>query len=128
MAYTFTKDDKKRIIYADITKLTERDKKKIRTYLDLGYTIEEVKAPKQEAKPEWTEKAIRDYLKKNATKEQQEKYNSLYNAPQIDKDTNQPKTYKNNSKDGKHKKGDIKPKGHIATLSWFKKEFPDYGK
>ena len=128
MAYTFSKDDKKRIIYADITKLTERDKKKVRTYLDLGYTIEEVKAPKQEAKPEWTEEAIRKFLNAKGREAEKKIYEEKYNAPMIDKNTGEPVRYKNDSKDKKHKKGDIRVKGHIATLAWFKETFPDYGK
>ena len=35
-------DNKKKVIKADVAKLTEKDIKKVKTYLALGYTLEEV--------------------------------------------------------------------------------------
>lgn len=117
-------DDKKQIIYADVPKLTERDIKEIRKFTAIGYSIVNRKKEKKEKNPKFTAESIQKFLKENATKEQEKTYWEKFNAPVLDKETGKPVKYEKDTKT--HKKGDIKIKGHIATLKWFKETFPDY--
>ena len=48
---------------------------------------------------------------------QKKEYWDKFNAPVIDKATGEAKLKKDGTK---------KVKGHVATLAWFKKEFPNY--
>lgn len=134
----YTIDNENKIVRAIIVDLTEKEKKEIRNYLDLGYTLSEVEKPKKQKATEeekeknpFSEKNIQAFLKDNATKQQQEAYWELYNEQAKDKATGKPAVYKTDSKKGSakvFKKGDPKPKGHIATLQWFKQTFKDYPK
>ena len=131
-------DDTNKIIRAVIVDLTEKEKKEIKNYLDLGYTLVAVEKPKKErpteeeqAKNPFSEKNIQAFLKEKATKEQQDEYWKLYKEQANDKKTGLPAVYKTDSKPNsknKFKKGEPKPKGHIATLQWFKTTFPNYNK
>ncbi len=121
----------RRKVYAKPLALSEKEKEEVKAYLDLAYTISEPKEqPKQteeeKAKNKFSMVNVQKYLEENGTKEQQKHYWKLFNAPAIDKKTRLEKTYKLDTKDGKHKAGDIKVRGHIATLRWFKTTFPNY--
>lgn len=112
----------------DVDKITKTEMKQIKKLADgLGYKLQPLVKPKEkkEANPQWTEKAIRAYLDEYGTKAQKEKFADKYNAPILDEDKN-PVLYRKDSKDGKHKKGDIRIKGFVATIQWFKKQFPDF--
>lgn len=142
--YTIDNDYKQ--VKAIVADITEREKKEIKNYIDLGYTLIPQDRPKKKKQTEeekkanpFSQKNIQNYLENNATKEQQKQYWNIYNEQAIDKKTQQPAVYKTDSKEEKDKagniiyekgqkfkKGDPKPKGHIATLQWFKIEFPDY--
>lgn len=135
-------DNNRRLVKAIIVSLTEREKKEIKNYIDLGYNLvplEKEKKPKlteeekQKQKKEnpFSEQNIQAFLKKNASEEQQKEYWKLYNTQGKDSKTGLPLVYKTDSKENsrvKFKKGDPRPKGHIATLQWFKKTFPEYNK
>lgn len=114
------------VIRFDVDKITQAEMKKIKKLAKgFGYALEPYTAEKEKNEA-FTEKAIREFL---ADKPKQLKiYEEKYNAPQIDKKTGKPVLLKNDSKDGKRKAGEPRVKGHVATLQWFKKEFPDYGK
>ena len=106
-------------IYANIPALTERELKTVKNYRELGYKLVPIKEKKEE-KPKdskFTAKAIQAFLEEKGTKEQNKIYWEKYNAPVIDKETGEQKKYKN---------GKARVKGHIATIRWFKNEFPDY--
>ena len=143
----YTVDNKNKIVRAYIARLTEKEKKEIKNYLDLGYTLiaeeepvkrtltkeereEEQKQKEKEQKENpFSEINIQKFLKEKATQEQQKNYWELYNEQAKDKKTNLPAVYKTDSKKNSKKQfkaGDPKPKGHIATLQWFKTEFPNY--
>ena len=132
----YTIDNANKIVKAIIVDLTEREKKEIKNYIDLGYILSAEEKPKkikptaeEQAKNPFSEKNIQAFLKENGTKAQQEKYWEIYNEQAIDKKTGLPAVYKTDSKPTstkKFKKGDAKPKGHIATLQWFKNTFPTY--
>lgn len=107
-------------VYAKIANLTEKELSAVKNYLALGFVLVESKeVNKKITNKAFTAKAIQEFLEEKGTKEQNKIYWEKYNEPVIDKETGE---YK------KTKKGDIKKKGHIATLRWFKSEFPDYGK
>lgn len=116
------------IIKFDVDKITKKEMKQIKKLADgLGYKLQPIVEPKEkkEANPQWTEKAIRAYLDEYGTKAQKEDFEKKYNAPIKDANGN-PVVYQKASKDGKHKKGDIRVKGFVATIQWFKKQFPDF--
>lgn len=104
-------------VIAKVALLSEKELQAVKNYIALGYTLVEYKKEKKEPQELFKAITIQKWLEENATKAQQKKYWELYNAPVIDKVTNEPK-YK--------KDGTIKNKGHVATLSWFKKTFPNY--
>lgn len=122
-------DSKNKIIRAVIPKLSEKDKKAVKNYIDLGFELIEIEEPKKEANPAFKEEAVQKFLQEKGTKEQQEQYWKLYNDFQKDSKTGDYIYYTKNSKEGSkkpYKKGDKKVRGHIATLHWFKKTFPNY--
>lgn len=107
-------------VFAKVAKLTEEELAAVKNYILLGYEL--VDSKEKEKKPInelFTAKAIQSYLEEKGTKEQQKIYWEKFNSPVIDKNTGEQKKYKN---------GKAKVKGHIATLQWFKTEFPNYGK
>ena len=123
-------------IIVDMEKVTEKELKIVKNYLELGYESVEVEKPKTKKATEEEKKAnpfseqnIQKFLKANGTADQNKTYWDLYNKQAKDKETKQPVFYKTDSKPaGKFKKGDPKPVGHIGTLRWFKAEFPNYNK
>lgn len=132
----YTIDNDNRLVKAIVVDLTEKEKKEVKNYIDLGYTLYAEDRPKkkkltdeEKAKNPFSEKNIQAFLKQNGTQEQQKEYWRLYKEQATDKKTGLPAVYKTDSKKNsatQFKKGDPKPKGHIATLQWFKNEFPNY--
>lgn len=104
-------------IIAKMDLLGEKDLKVIKNYIALGYNLIEYKKEKKETKDCYTQKAVEEWLKENATEEQIEEYNKIYNEPTKDKETGEPIL----KKDGKPK-----VKGFIATFHWLRKTFPNY--
>lgn len=101
-------------IIAKVGNLTDKEVAAVKNYIKLGFELEEPK--KKEPNPAFKKEAIQKYLEDKGTKEQQAKYEELFNQPILDEDGKQVYT-----KDGKPR-----VKGHIATLSWFKETFPKY--
>lgn len=150
MAKHFRVDGKK--IIANVGALTENELNAIKNYIALGYELTEGKvnvSNENDKKPneEWTEDAIRKFIEKNGTKEQKETYDNLYNAPTKDKAVYKNDVYKTiefTDESGKkhkrteydekgnkiiiHKAGEPRKQGHVGTLAWFKRTFPNYGK
>lgn len=129
----YTVDNTSKLVKAIIADLTEKEKKEVKNYMDLGYTLIPEERPKkkqlteeEKAKNPFSEKNIQAFLKENGTKAQIDNYWKIYNEQAIDHKTGMPLVYKTNSKNGKFKKGEPRTKGHIATIVWFKKEFPKY--
>lgn len=132
----YTVDYEKEIIKVVIERLTEKQIKEVKNFKDLGFKIIPVEPPKKKKPTEeekiknpFSEKNIKKFLEDKGTKDQLKKYFEIYNQQAIDKETGFPAVYKSNSKPNSPKKfkiGDPKPKGHIATLQWFKTEFPNY--
>ena len=136
MSKNYTINYETKVIEADISKLTTREKKEINNHLDLKFTLVprvkvETKKSKEEEEAErianpFSEINVQKYLEKNASQKQKEKYWEKYNEQAKDSKTKMPLYYKKDTPDGKHKAGEPRVKAHIATLGWFKKEFPNY--
>ncbi len=102
-------------VIAKVAALSDKELKAVKNYLALGYTLEEFKKEKKEPDEAFKALTIQKWLEENGTKAQKKEYWDRFNAPVV--------------KDGvtKTKKdGTPKVKGHVATLAWFKKEFPNY--
>lgn len=119
---------KEKIVVAEIEKLTDAELKAVKNYMALGFEMQplvktkkkvEIASEEEKLKNPYSTTNVRKYLAEEGTKAQQEKYWELYN----EKTEN---IYKKDSKDGKHKKGDARVKGHVYTLKWFKETFPGY--
>ena len=139
----YTIDNEKRTVNVVMERANDKELKLIKKYINLGYVLvpipkakpvaksAEEKAAEKAAKVEkaannpFSEVCIRKFLEEHGTAAQRKEYNRRYNEQAHDKNNN-PVFYKTDSKEGKFKKGDPKVKGHIATLSWFKNEFPNY--
>lgn len=126
-------DNDNRIVYAIVERLKGKSLQRVKTLIDLGYALIPEEPPKKVKKEDslLTEKNIQEFLKVKATKEQQDTYWEKYNEQATDKKTGRPAVYKTNStakSKGTFKKGEPKPKGHVATLAWFKNTFPNYEK
>lgn len=127
-------DNINHIVKAVVVKLSEKELKEIKNYVALGYTLVNIEPPKKKKVTEedkknnpFSEQNVKKYLEEHGTEKQKADYYKIYNTQAKDKKTNMPAVYKTNSKDQqKFKAGDPKPKGHIATLQWFKNEFPNY--
>ena len=114
-------------IHFDPMKITKAEAKAIKKLQDFfGYSIVPEKEEKEKSEI-WTAAAIQEFLNKNGTKAQIEKYWKLHDEPMVDKETNQPLLIKKDNPKTGRKAGEVRVKGHIATLRWFKEEFPDYG-
>lgn len=132
MAYEMAKGKRYEIvgkkIYAKISILKDSDIKSITNYQKLGYDLIEYEPPKKErVKTKLKDckyDTLEKYIKENA-KDKLKAFNEAYNEPMCDKETGEPLYYKNDSKDGKHKKGEPRVKGYMNAFQWFKKEFPD---
>lgn len=124
-------------VEAVLEELTAKDKKDIKDLRELGFKfILKEKTPEPKLTPEqelekrknnpFSEMNVKKYIEANASKEQKAEYQKLYNEQAKDSKTGMPLFYKKDTPDGKHKAGEPRVKGHIATLGWFKKEFPNY--
>lgn len=107
-------NSKAKTITVKMGSITPKQLKLVKNYVELGYKLIEYVKPTND---KFKKETIKNFLDQNGTKEQIAKYNELYNTPQIDKDTKKQKLTK---------AGKPMVKGHIATLQWFKKEFPNY--
>ena len=139
----YTIDNEKQNVYVVMELVNDKELKLVKKYIKLGYTLipvekekriyktkEQKQAEEKEkaelaAKKPFSEVNVQTYLEENGTAAQKKKYYEMYNEQAHDKNGN-PVYYKTDSPDGKFKKGEPKKKGHIATLSWFKEEFPKY--
>lgn len=117
-------------IRAIVSELTEKELNAVTNFLKLGYKLKPVesleKKDSKESVSKFSAKKVQEYLEKNGTEEQKERYWKAYKQPVIDKETGEQKTYTKDTKS--HKKGELKVAGHIAGLQEFRKDFPDYGK
>lgn len=104
-------------VIAKVADLSEKEMQAVKNYLALGYELEEYKKVKKAPQEAFKADTIKKWLEENGTKAQMEEYKKRFEAPVIDKKTNKPKLKKD---------GTPKVKGHVATLAWFKKEFPNY--
>lgn len=111
----YTLEGKK--VIAKVASLSEKELQAVKNYLALGYELVEFKKEKKDPQEAFKAKTIQVWLDENATKAQKKEYWDRFNAPVIDKNTGKQKTKKD---------GTPKVKGHVATLAWFKKEFPNY--
>ena len=117
-------------IHFDPTKITKAEVKAIKKLQDFfGYIIvPETEKKEKETNEIWTATVIQEFLNENGTKAQIDKYWQLHNEPMVDKETNKPLLIKKDNPKTGRKAGEVRVKGHIATLRWFKSQFPDYGK
>ena len=104
-------------IIANVSLLNEKELTAVKNYMALGYTLEEYVKPKKQPNEKFKAATIQKWLDDNGTKAQKEKYWEIYKSPVIDKKTGEKKLKKD---------GTEKIKGHVATIAWFKQEFPDY--
>ena len=104
-------------VIANVAALSEKELKAVKNYLALGYVLEEYKKEKKEPQELFKAATIQKWIDENATKAQKKEYWDRFNAHVIDKKTGEEILKKD---------GTPKIKGHVATLAWFKKEFPNY--
>lgn len=126
-------DNENKIVYAIVERLKGKSLQRVKNLIALGYALVPEEPPKKAKKEAslLTEKNIQAFLKEKGTKEQQNKYWELYNEQAKDQKTGLPAVYKTDStakSKGTFKKGEPKPKGHVATLAWFKNTFPNHEK
>lgn len=132
-------------IIANVKSLTEAEMKAVKNYIGLGFELVEgvIKTEKKPTNDDYVEETVRKNVYKYGTTAEQEKYEELYNRPVVDKNTGKKKVYendvydyeeitengktkrrtkydKNGNKIIRHKKGEEKKQGHIATLKWYK--------
>ena len=113
-------------VKAVIIKLTDAEQMEVDKFRHNGYEIigvDKLKTEKRESL--YTQEKVVAYLKSLGKQEYLDTYNKLYNEQALDKNK-KPSYYLEDSKNGKHKKGEPKVKGHIGTLTWFKKTFENY--
>lgn len=118
--------------------------------IDLTQALKDQKKAKKEEKQKnadstWKEETIRKYIEENGTEEQKKQYNEIIKSPTDKKAVYSKDVYQteewtddNNNKHKRtvydengnkillHKKGELKLKSHVAVLSWFKRNFPEY--
>ena len=132
-------NNEKKIIIANMKVLTEKDLKILKNYQALGF---EIRAHEEEKTNKYSEAIIKLFLEeyagedKEKIKEIKEKYLKVYYSVAKTKDDKGNKVdsvYKKDIEDKeksteekkvyKHRAGEKKLKGHVATLQWFKKKF-----
>lgn len=113
----FTVDNERKKIYAVVAKLKAKELKVIKNYVALGYTLVAQEEAKKEVNPIFTEDAVKEYLSEAGREAELKEYNKIYNEQAKDKETGELKFKKD---------GTPKIKGHVATLGWFKKTYPNY--
>lgn len=113
----FTVDNERKKIYAVVAKLKAKELKVIKNYVALGYTLVAQEEAPKEANPAFKEDAVKAFLSEAGREADLEEYNKIYNEQAKDKETGEPKFKKD---------GTPKIKGHVATLGWFKKTYPEY--
>ena len=103
----------KKVVYAKVECLTEKQIKAVRNYLALGYKLED----KPKGEKDFSKDSVIAYLKQYGTPEQIKKFNDKMEAQAKDRETGEP-IFK---KDGSPRKV-----GFIAGLKYFQNEFPNY--
>ena len=112
MAKHYTIDESKKIIYADILKLTEKEMNEVERFRRMGYSVENKTPNKAEVK-RLNDEFILEFL---ADDEQAlNTYKGLKNEIATDEDGN-----KKTTSTGKDKK-----KGFNAGRNWFARNYPD---
>lgn len=120
-------DNVAKVVKAVIVKLTDEDQKVVDRFRHNGYEV--IGVDKLEKKESiYTQAKVVAYLESLQDKKHLEKYWEIYNEQAKDSKTKKPLVYLEDTKNGKHKKGDKKLKGHVGTLNWFKTTFPDFAK
>lgn len=124
MAKHYEVNNETKVINANMRILSDNDLRVLKNYVAIGYTINPIESKKQKVQIATEEEKalnpfsamnIQKYLEEEGTKEQQDEYWKLFNARLKNN-----ACYKKDTKDGKHKAGEPRVKGHINTLKWFK--------
>lgn len=111
MAKHYKIDDEKKIIYADIMALTEKEEAEVAKFQKYGYVVEnkvEKKVPISRLDDEY----IKEYLEED--QEALKKYNKIKARPARDEEGNE-KTYAS---------GTVKCQGFNAGRNWFARTYP----
>lgn len=106
MKKSFEVDEIKKIVIVNMKKITDKQLDMVNKYQKIGFTV---KTYVPEKKNEYTRNSILEALKDKP--ELIKAYNDVCNEPVIDKETGKPKLLKN---------GNVKTKGHIAGVKWYK--------
>lgn len=113
MAKHYTIDETKKIIYANILALTEKEEKEIERFVKFGFTVENKVETKAKVE-RLNETYILDYLKDN-DEEAITTYKSKVNEAVVD----------DNGKVKTTSTGKTKRKGFNAGRNWFSKTYPE---
>jgi hypothetical protein len=140
----FTVDSKNKVIFANVEKLTDKELNTVKKYITLGYELKETETVKKET-PDFSRDSVIKFLEENGTPEQIATFNRIMDEPiksgaVYAKDVYERETYigadgethtrDKKDKDGNkiisHRAGEPKTKGYIASLKYFKEQFPLY--
>ena len=106
-------------ILVSVDKLTAKELKVVKNYIELGYTLIEVQPVKKEVVDEkWTKKGIETFIAKNATDEQKKEYEYLTTKQAVSKKTGKPLFNKN---------GSPRKVGIVGAFHWLSETFEEYG-
>lgn len=111
MARHYEIDEAKKVIYADILALTEKEEAQIEKYRKYGFSVEP-RVKKAEKVARLDEEYIQEYLKDN--QEALDTFTAKKNETAVDEDGN-----KKHTETGKERK-----KGYNNALHWFARTFP----
>ena len=111
MAKHYKIDDEKKIIYADIMALTEKEEAEVAKFQKYGYVVEN-KVEKKVSISRLDEEYIKKYLKED--QDALEKYERVKARPAVDEDGNVKMT----------SKGKVKRQGFNAGRNWFARNYP----
>ena len=105
-------NNQKKVVYAEIGKIGDRDLKKLNKYITLGYELIEKKF---EFESNYKKDAVIKFLNQKGNEEYLKEFNKKCDEFVVDKDTKKIKIVEST---GKPKK-----KGYIAGLQYFRKNF-----
>lgn len=110
-SYCIIDDDAQTITFV-ANKLTKKEQETIKSLIAIGYkairtTADEMYAPKEKI---YTEENVKNFLK-TVSEEAVAEFERIKEEPAIDKKTNVVKKYKN---------GDVRKKGYMGALRWFR--------
>lgn len=111
MAKHYKLDDEKKIIYADIMALTEKEEAEIGKFLKYGYVVENKIEPKEEVS-RLDDAFILNYLRDDETA--LKTYEEKKELPAVDEHGEKKKTVK----------GKVKRQGFNAGRNWFARKYP----